>query len=310
MTPRRHLDDLFSAAYEDELSPIDEARFQAHMQSCAPCAAAYAEFRASIEALREMPRARMPHVVHLPSTPPVAERPARPRIGLSWFNLGLVRRFPATAIAGAAAVVLVIAALAHGTGQAPTAGGSANLAIVPAVGPGSPVAQAACAHGIVDIPGAVLPASFTHEDLATDAAQPALRLVLAAPSLVVSAGKSAVVYAQLSVPVTSLSIPGAATAPPARSVLPCVSIGVSDSHGQLSPLPTSVTLGGPAANGNGTATPAAGFQIEGGAGPLLDFVVPAGLASGTEIHVTATIPAGYTGFGSAPLTAELTLTTR
>ena len=26
-SPRRHLDDLFSAAYEDELSPIDEARF-------------------------------------------------------------------------------------------------------------------------------------------------------------------------------------------------------------------------------------------------------------------------------------------
>ena len=68
MTPRRHLDDLFSAAYEDELSPIDEARFQAHMQSCAPCAAAYAEFRASIDALREVPKARMPHVVHLPST--------------------------------------------------------------------------------------------------------------------------------------------------------------------------------------------------------------------------------------------------
>ena len=74
MSPRRHLDDLFSAAYEDELSPIDEARFQTHMQSCAPCAEAYAEFRATVEALRELPRARMPHVVHLPSTPPVAER--------------------------------------------------------------------------------------------------------------------------------------------------------------------------------------------------------------------------------------------
>ena len=311
MTPRRHLDDQFSAAYEDELSPIDEARFQAHMQSCAPCAAAYAEFRASIEALREMPRARMPHVVHLPSTPPVAERPARPRIGLSWFNLGLVRRFPATAIAGAAAVVLVIAALAHGMGQTPTAGGSANLPIVPAVGPGATVAQAACTHGIVDIVGAALPASFTHEDLATDSAQPALRLVLAAPSLVVSPGKPAFVYAQLSVPVPSLSIPGAApTAPPARSVLPCVSIGVSDSHGQLSPLPaTSGTFGAPAAAGHGAVTPAPGFQIDAGAGPLLGFEVPAGLASGTEIHVTATIPAGYTGLGSPPLTAELTLTT-
>ena len=312
MTPRRHLDDLFSAAYEDELSPIDEARFQAHMRSCAPCAAAYAEFRASIEALREMPRARMPHVVHLPSTPPVAERSARPRIALSWFNLGPVRRFPATAIAGAAAVVLIIAALAHGAGQSPAAGGSANVAIVPAVGRGGAVAQAACTHAIVDIVGAALPATFTQEDLATDAAQPALRLVLAAPSLYVSAGKPAFVYAQLTVPVPSLSIPGAVhTPPPARSVMPCVSIGVSDSHGQLSPLPaTSGTFGGPAAAGNGAVAPAPGFQIDAGAGPVLGFQVPAGLAPGTEIHVTATIPAGYTGPGSPPLTAELTLTIR
>lgn len=312
MTPRRHLDDLFSAAYDDELSPIDEARFQAHVQSCAPCAAAYSEFRASIEALREMPRARMPHVVHLPSTPPVAERPARPRIGLSWFNPGLVRRFPATAIAGSAAVVLVIAALAHGIGQTSTTPRSASLGRVGAAAPNAATNQAACTGGIVDIVGATLPASFTHEDLATDAARPALRLVLAAPSLYVSAGKPAVVYAQLSVPVASLSIPGAApTAPPARSVLPCVSIGVSDSHGQLSPLPaTSGTFGSAAAIREGTATPAAGLQIDTGAGPLFDFEVPAGLAPGTEIHVTATIPAGYTGLGSPPLTAELTLTTR
>jgi hypothetical protein len=311
MTPRRHLDDQFSAAYEDELSPIDEARFQAHMRSCAPCAAAYAEFRASIEALREMPRARMPHVVHLPSTPPVAERSAWPRIGLSWFNLGLVRRFPATAIAGATAVVLIIAALAHGSGQTPTTPGSASLGGVPAVAPNAATDQAACTHGIVDIPGAVLPASYTHQDLATDAAQPALRLVLAAPTLVVSAGKMAYVYAQLSVPVASISIPGAsATGPPTRAVLPCVSVGVTDARGQFSPLQaTSSAFGGPVAQGAGASTPAAGYQLDTGAGPVLGFQIPAGLAPGTEIHVTATIPAGYTGLGSPPLTAELTLTT-
>ena len=229
MTPRRHLDDLFTAAYDDELSPIDEARFQTHMQSCAPCAEAYAEFRATVEALRELPPARMPHVVHLPSTPPVAERSVRPRIGLGWFNLGIVRRFPATAIAGAAAVVILIAALAHGTGGTPTnspqslahpnaAGGAASGAIP----------ETACTQ-IVGITGASPPVSFTHQDLATDAAQPALHLVLAAPSLVVSAGKPAYVYAQLSLPVASLSNPGTqATTPPARAVLPCVSIAVGN----------------------------------------------------------------------------------
>ncbi len=312
MSPRRHLDDLFSAAYEDELSPIDEARFQAHMQSCAPCAAAYAEFRASIETLREMPRARMPHVVHLPSTPPVAERPARPRIALSWFNLGLVRRFPATAIAGAAAAVLVIAALVHGNGATPTSVAGRSVAPPSAAQgnvPGAATAESACTHQIVDIAAATPPVGYTHEDLATDAAQPAYHLVLAAPTLTVSSGGPAFVYAQLTVPVAALSIPGtAASAPPARAVLPCVSIGVSDRNGRLSAIPaTSGTFGVPLALGQGAATPA--LQPDGGAGPLLGFEVPAGLARGTEIRVTATIPAGYAGLGSPPLTAELTLTT-
>ena len=93
------------------------ARFESHIQTCEPCADAYEEFKAGIAALRELPQARMPHAVHLPSTAPVAERPPRPTIGLSWFNLGLLRRFPATAIAGAAAVVIVIFALAHGSAR-------------------------------------------------------------------------------------------------------------------------------------------------------------------------------------------------
>ncbi|HEY6782292.1 MAG TPA: zf-HC2 domain-containing protein [Candidatus Dormibacteraeota bacterium] len=311
MTPRRHLDDLFTAAYDDELSPIDEARFQTHMQSCAPCAEAYAEFRATVEALRELPPARMPHVVHLPSTLPVAERSVRPRIGLGWFNLGIVRRFPATAIAGAAAVVLLIAALAHGTGGTPT-NSPQSLGRPNAAGGAAPgaIPETACSQ-TVGITGASPPVSFTHQDLATDAAQPALHLVLAAPSLVVSAGKPAYVYAQLSLPVASLSIPGTqATAPPARAVLPCVSISVGNSQNQLAPLPAgSGVFGSPASLGHGTVTAAPAYQDNGAAGPLLAFNVPAGLAPGTEIHITATVPAGYTGPGSPPLTAELTLTT-
>jgi hypothetical protein len=308
MSPRRHLDDLFSAAYEDELSPIDEARFQSHMQSCSPCAAAYAEFRATIETLHGLPRARMPHVVHLPSTPPVAERSSRPRIGLSWFNLGLLRRFPATAVAGAVAVVLVILALTHPTAPSTsTAGGAVS---VPAEAPGAQATVAACTRSIVNITGAALPASFSQADSATDPAQPALRLVLAAPTLVVTPGKLAVVYAQLSVPTTSISNPGSSAAPPpARAVLPCVSVGVGSTSRLLTVIPAANgSLGGPYVPG---ATPVAApdQQFGSGTGPLLTFQVPAGLAPGTEIHVTATIPAGYASLGSPPLTAELTLTT-
>jgi len=313
VSPRRHLDDLFSAAYEDELSPIEEARFRTHMQSCAPCAAAYAEFRATIEALHELPPARMPHVVHLPSTPPVAERSSRPRIGLSWFNLGLVRRFPATAIAGAVAVVLVVFALTH-TGGSPqnSAAGRASSA-VPVAGPAhQPASAAACTHAIVDITAAALPSSFTQEALATDPAQPALHLVLAAPTLVVIPGKQAVVYAQLSVPGTAISKPGAAATPPAaQALLPCVAIGVGNTGQRLAANAAGIaSLDVPHAQGAPTSIAGQGFQIGGGVGPLFTFQVPAGLAPGTEIRVTATIPAGYVAAGSPPLAAELTLTTR
>ena len=311
MSPRRHLDDLFSAAYEDELSPIEEARFRTHMQSCAPCAAAYAEFRATIEALHELPRARMPHVVHLPSTPPVAELVSRPRIGLSWFNLGLVRRFPATAIAGAVAVVLVVFALAHSGGGVPNSAASRSGSAVPVAGPAHGSA-AACTHPIADITAAALPSSFTQEALATDPAQPALHLVLAAPTLVVIPGQQAVVYAQLSVPGTAISGPGAAATPPsARALLPCVSIGVGNTGQGLAASAAGIaSLDVPRAPGAATPSAGLGYQIGKGVGPLLTFQVPAGLAHGTEIHVTATIPAGYTGPGRPPLTAELTLTTR
>jgi hypothetical protein len=312
MSPRRHLDDLFSAAYDDELSPIEEARFHAHMQSCAPCAAAYAEFRSTVEALREMPRARMPHVVHLPSTSPVAERPTRPRIGLGWFNLGVVRRFPATAIAGAFVVLLAVTALLHG-GSTPTSTpsnetqGSAADSGQHGSAAGPHVPTTSCTS-IVGIAGVGLPANFSHEDLATNPAQPAEHLILAAPTLQVTAGKPAVVYAELSVPLGSAANPGTASAPlPARAVLPCVSVSIVSSSQRLDLLPA---VAAPQPQGAGSSY-APGFVVSPTTtGPLLSFQVPAGLAPGTEVRVVATIPAGYTGSNSPPLTAELTLTTR
>jgi hypothetical protein len=282
------------------------------MQSCEPCAAAYAEFKATIEELHGLPRAPMPHVVHLPSTPPVAERPPRPRIGLSWFNLGLLRRFPATALAGVAAVVLVTLALTRpmgGTTSTPTAGSSTSQ--VPSAAHG-PAADAACSSSIASITGAAVPSSFSHADLATDPAEPALHLVLAAPTLVVDSGKQAVVYAQVSVPVTSISNPGSAASPPAaRALLPCVTVaGVGGTAQALTVVPADSGSQGSAYVPRETPIGAPVFQYNGTGGPFLTFQVPAGLAPGTQFHVTAIIPAGYLSPGSLPLTAQLTLTTR
>jgi hypothetical protein len=129
--------------------------------------------------------------------------------------------------------------------------------------------------------------------------------------MTVTAGKAAVVYAQLSVPSTSISNLSAATAPPAKAVLPCVSVVVGSTNKQLAAVPaagTALTIPPATPETPGTAAGGPAYETEGAAGPLLTFQVPAGLAAGTEIHVSATIPAGYTGLGSPQLTAQLTLT--
>jgi hypothetical protein len=308
MTPR-HLDNLFSTAYEGEMTPVEEARFDTHMKSCAPCAAAYAEFKATVEALRGLPKARMPLAVHLPSTLPVAEIPTRPRAGGQWFNVGILRRFPATAVAGAFVIVLAVGALLHGNGNPSTGLSTPVNGVAPGAASdhGTAGSGTAASCSIVNITGASPPASFSQEALATDPAQPALHLTLAAPTLKVIAGKPAVVYAQLSVPISGLSNPGTVPSQlPSRAALPCVTVSVGSSprfqvvappvqspeaqvpgsFGGPAPLPTTVTTG-----------------------PLFTFTVPAGLPPGTEVHVTATVPAGYASAISPTLTAELTLTT-
>jgi hypothetical protein len=313
MTPR-HLHDLFSAAYEDELSPAEQTRFESHMQACEPCAAAYEEFKAGIAALRELPQARMPHAVHLPSTLPVAERPSRPTIGLSWINLGLLRRFPATTLAGAIAVVLVIFALTRvGPGGSTTtasipANGAASGGITAPLPASSSAASASCTEPTA-ITGSTPPVSFALETLAADPAEPALHLVIAAPTQVVAAGTTVLLYAQLSVPATSVANPESTVpTPPARALLPCISVGVANTHQQLTVLrPATFAPGAPEATPTSVAPGSTGYQVN-EAGPLYYFDVPPGLKAGTELHITATVPAGFAALGSPPLTAELTLT--
>ena len=310
---RRHIDDLFTEAHDDELSPIDEARFQAHLRSCKDCETAFAEFTATVEALRELPKAHMAQVVHLPSTPPIAERSPRPRITFGWLNAGLLRRFPATAVAGAAAAVLIVIALVHNGSSVPTSlhstAGSAAGAQAPAVAPGANAQDAACTQPITTITGSPPPVSFALPQVATNSGLPGARLVLAASSLSVKPGQKVTVYAQLTLPQTSLSAPGASGAQPAtRAVRPCVSVEVGNSGRIL-----GVASGAGAANGPGgdvgimAPVPLQGSTVT---PPLLSFTVPSNLAPGTQLHVVASIPAGFEGPDSPALAATLTLTTR
>jgi hypothetical protein len=309
MNPRRHVDALFTAAHDDDLSPIDEARFHAHIRSCKDCAAAFAEFTATVEALRELPKARMARVVHLPSTPPVAELSGRPRISLGWLNAGLLRRFPATAVAGAVAAGLIIFALVHNGSGIPSTGNtqlSAGGAQPVAGAPAGSAQDSACTPAIASIAESSPPAGFTSAKVATTASLPGARLVLATSSLSVNAGQSVVVYAQLSLPVASIGIPGTTGVPPARrTVRPCVSIAVAGSDTKLG---NSVGAANPGLFVLPLASPAS-LHGSAGAAPLLAFIVPEGLTPGTELQVVASIPAGFEGPGTPALTATLTLTT-
>jgi hypothetical protein len=308
---RRHVDDLFTAAHDDDLSPIDDARFHAHIRNCKDCSAAFAEFTATVEALHELPKARLARPIHLPSTPPVAEGSRRPRISLEWLNAGLLRRFPATAIAGATAAVLIIVALVHNGVGVPSgtpttaAGGDRSLGQVaaPAIATPSAKAQdAACSQSILPIPGSSPPASFSAPQVITSPSLPGAQLVLAASALSVKPGQTVALYAQLSLPVTSLGAPGSTgVAPATRAVRPCVSVGVGASSQVIG------TRSGTFAGG-GFESPAP-MHPSSGAAALLGFTVPSGLAPGTELHVVASIPAGFEAPDSPALTATLTITT-
>jgi anti-sigma factor RsiW len=315
MSPRRHVDDLFTGAYDDDLSPIDEARFQSHLRSCPDCSAGYMEFTATVEALRELPKARMARVVHLPSTAPVAEGSGRRRVDFGWLNAGLLRRFPVTAVAGAAAVVLIVFALAHnggGTNSTSSIASGSGVAGAPAGdhGPVVPAAESACTQQLAPVAGATPPAGFSQPVVAKSLSQPGDHLDLAASSLSASPGQQVLLYAQLSEPLASAGAPGAkSTSPAIRAVRPCVSIGVGS--GALLVLPTTANQSGDGAPGATTGDYVGNQRLgPSGSGSLVTFTVPAGLAPGTVIHVEAEIPAGFEFAGSRALTATLDITTR
>jgi hypothetical protein len=304
---RRHVDDLFTAAYDDDLSAIDDARFHAHIRSCTDCAAAFTEFTATVEALHELPKARLARPVHLPSTPPVAERSGRPRISLEWLNAGLLRRFPATAIAGAAAAVLIIVALVHNGAGVPTARPStmsgADKGGVAAAAPNPAQQAVSCNQPATAVTASSPPVSFSSPQVITSPSIPGARLILSASALSVTPGQTVTLYAQLSLPAASLGVPGTTgVAPATRAVRPCVSVGVGNSSRVI-----GTTSG--ALAGNQLASPESP-NASPGAATLLGFTVPTDLAPGTQLHVVASIPAGFESPNSPALTATLTLITR
>ena len=302
--PTAHVDQFFAAAYDDTLPDGGAERFHQHIRGCEQCAFGYDAFRASLDAVRELPHVRMPQKVHLPSTPPVAEmQPFWRRLPYSRPQL---RIGGATAIAFAGAAVILAVALLR---PAATNGGSGTPSALSANGATRGAATATCNPHAASL-AAAPPAGYDYRITQADVQRPGQRLVVATTTSHVSAGSDVIVFAQLSVTVPAAAAPGAALATPVgTAVIPCVAISgpAGASYGAAAPG-SNANQAPQALHDSGAVAPrAAGLP---GLAPLLEFTVPPGTPPGTVIEVVATIPAGYPDAGDPPLTVRLPITVR
>ncbi|MGD1054327.1 MAG: zf-HC2 domain-containing protein [Candidatus Dormibacteria bacterium] len=289
-----HVEPLFSAAYDGELSPDARGAFDRHLAECSACATAYAELTTAVDALREQPAARMPHPVRLPEGSPVPER--------RWFGVpaplpegrrllaGLTAVGVVAAAGVAAALVITGGSLTRGPEHGVSSGAALPAAGAPSYAELAPQSSA-CSAGCSVLPNVVGPssaplgycASTSLSVSATSAAQipdgfnnratqddGITDVILATPSLDYTPGETVDVYVRL-IDVSS----GAVS-------LPCTS------------------LAGPSAGGSGTvaavpgtttyATPVGTLTVSGQ--PVLEVVVPDDAVAGDTYQIVAEVPAG------------------
>lgn len=293
--PVNHVDALFSAAVDDQLSREQAERFDAHLASCDPCAAAYTSFRQTVESVRALPTAAMPLPVHLPSGAPAAERST----ASAWLARLRPRGVPfgaATGVAALAAVAIVVIGLTRG--NAPATNGAAV--------PGRATQAAGAATSPATCPSAAQTTgpTFAYRVSASDPSRPGQELVLSASQQSVAAGTQIHLFAVLTVPSEALGVPGAAAAATAApiSVAPCLSVTGLSAAAIAAPgalvAPALPQPKGASQDQNGL--PSGGDTL----------TIPAGTPPGTVFHVLATVPAGYPGTAQSSLTVSLAITVR
>jgi hypothetical protein len=330
----RHVDPLFSTAYDGELDHAGRRRFDAHLDGCACCAGAWNDYRAALDAVRALPAVAMPATVRLPTGPPQVE--AGPAAVLGRLRDALLHPPPVWAAAGLAAVgvAAVVLAVHHGGGTATTSSPSvaysqvAPQAGAPGAGTGSQPLSAGPATSCAptSVPPAGAPGSssgFSHS--ARTSAGAGRELVLATQMDSYAAGANVPIYARLT---------GAPAGPGSADLVPCVTLlgPESSAHaGMAAPAPAAPARGGaaqaPAAASTVPPTPLAVATAEPGlygasgadsasrkdaaAGPLLNLVIPPNIPRGTVLRLIAFIPAYAAGNSTGmPLEVELLITVR
>jgi anti-sigma factor RsiW len=291
----RHVESLFSAAYDGELSPDARAAFDRHLGECSACAAGFAEMTTAVDALREQPPARMPHPVRLPEGSPV---PARGWFGLPG-RLPQGRRFVAgltaaglVAAAGVAAIVVLNAGSVPGTDHYSSGAGSGSAALgrVPAAGnqPGGPQSSA-CSSGC-----SVLPQN----------AAPSASAVCVSTTLSISATSAAEIPAGFSNQTTEgdgttkVVIATQASGYSPSGTVDIYARLIDDATGAVY-LPCTFLVG-PTVGGSATvaaapateapATPAGALTHDGQ--PVLEVVVPTAATAGQTYQIVVEVPAG------------------
>lgn len=290
MATAQHVEPLFSAAIDDELSPAQAQSFHDHLAQCSDCNASYQTLIEAVGKVRALPKAAMPLPVHLPSGAPAAERAT----ASDWLRRLIPRRLPmgaATGLAALAAVAIVVVGLTRGSApatQAPLA--TQNHAAKVGNAPNAAGTTAQCPVGAA----AGSAPEFAYRTSSSDRSRPGQQLVLSASDSSVAAGSQIRVYAALTVPAQAAGVPGAAASAATTTITPCLSVsGASGAFASNALAPG----------------PIAGDQVAGDAGGET-VTIPTGTPPGTVIHVLATIPANYPSASQAPLSATLDITVR
>lgn len=292
----RHATAMFSEAFDGALDARRRERFDTHLASCAPCAAAFAEYAAALDTLRALPPARMPVAVHLPSTPPRAARR-----GLPWSFPSLTPARLAYATGGLAAAALLVSvgvAVSHRGGQDLSTANRPQAA--GALAPAAPSKGADTAGFVnrvtVSIPGrpdAVLVLATDRTTYAPGATVRVIAHVVVTGAAGAAAGPVAPAPATAGPGggnVNSLALPDTSVI---VRLLTAGASGTTSLGAATTPVAGTLAPGAPAAQQPAPlaiAVPLGGAEAEGG--PVLVLTIPAGAHAGDRLQVVATLDAG------------------
>ncbi|HXA28863.1 MAG TPA: zf-HC2 domain-containing protein [Candidatus Angelobacter sp.] len=262
----RHVTELLSAAYDDALTPSERRRYDAHLATCNDCAAEAERFKQTIDAVHELPAARMPQRVVLPSTPPQPERRRGARMPEWLTRLPRPRATPAWSAGGLAltGILIVVLVVRGGAGGSSSNGTSAlsdgTVGAAPGLAQtrGGAAQRATTGIGTCPLPLAVLPQlssapaappGFDNRATTGDQHRPGQQLLLATASTHVAPGAQVLIYAALTtstsgrhsavIPCVTLHQQGAVALAPVGGGSGSTSYGAAGGGPAASPVPCS-----------------------------------------------------------------------